>query len=36
MKVFEDKKLAGRPKVLNKAAKIVMKKARYKSGNSTR
>ena len=36
MKVFEDKKLEGRPKVLNKAAKIVLKKARYKRGNSTR
>ena len=27
MMVFEDKKLRGRPKVLNKAAKIVLKKA---------
>ena len=30
MKVFEGKKRRGRPKVLNKAAKIVVKKARYK------
>ena len=36
MKVFEDKKLGERQKVLNKAAKIVLKKARYKRGNSTR
>ena len=27
MTVFEDKKLQGTPKVLNKAAKIVLKKA---------
>ena len=27
MTVFKDKKLQGRPKVLNKAAKIVLKKA---------
>ena len=33
---FEGKKRMGRPKVLNKAAKIVLKKARYKIGNSTR
>ena len=36
MKVFEGKKRRGRPKVLNKAAKIVLKKARYKIGDSTR
>ena len=36
MKVFEGKKRRGRPKVLNKAAKIVVKKARYKIGDSTR
>ena len=29
-------KLRGRPKALNKAAKIVLKKARYKIGDSTR
>ena len=33
---FEGKKRRGRPKVLNKAAKIVLKKARYKIGDSTR
>ena len=33
---FESKKRRGRPKVLNKAAKIVLKKARYKIGDSTR
>ena len=33
---FEGKKLRGRPKALNKAAKIVLKKARYKIGDSTR
>ena len=32
---FEGKKRRGRPKVLNKAAKIVLKKARYKIGDST-
>ena len=31
MKVFEGKKRRGRPKVLKKAAKIVLKKARYKN-----
>ena len=35
-KGFEGKKLRGRPKALNKAAKIVLKKARYKIGDSTR
>ena len=33
---FEDKKQTGRPKVLNEAAKKVLKKAEYKRGNSTR
>ena len=33
---FEGKKRTGRPKVLKKAAKIVLKKARYKVGDSTR
>ena len=33
---FESKKRRGRPEVLNKAAKIVLKKARYKIGGSTR
>ena len=33
---FEHKKRGGRPKVLNKAAKIVLKKARYKRGHLTR
>ena len=33
---FEGKKLRGRPKALNKAAKIVLKKATYKIGDSTR
>jgi len=33
---FEDKKQRRRPTVLKKAAKIVLKKARYKRGNSTR
>ena len=33
---FDGKKRRGRPKVLNKAAKIVLKKARYKIGHSTR
>ena len=33
---FEDKKRTGRPKVLNEAAKKVLKKAKYKRGNSTR
>jgi len=33
---FEDKKRTGRPKVLNESAKKVLKKARYKRGNSTR
>ena len=33
---FEGKKRRGRPKVLNKAAKIVLKKDRYKMGDSTR
>ena len=33
---FEGKKRRLRPKVLNKAAKIVLKKARYKIGDSTR
>jgi len=33
---FEDKKRRGRPKVLNEAAEIVLKKAKYKRGNSTR
>ena len=31
---FEGKKRRGRPKVLNKAAKKVFKKARYKIGES--
>ena len=35
-KGFEGTKLRGRPKALNKAAKIVLKKARYKTGDSTR
>ena len=33
---FEDKKRAGRPKILNKAAKRILNKAKYKRGNSTR
>ena len=33
---FGDKKRTGRPKVLNEAAKKVLKKARYKRKNSTR
>ena len=33
---FEGKKRRGGPKVLNKAPKIVLKKARYKIGDSTR
>ena len=34
---FEDKKRTGRPKVLNEVAKkLVLKKAKYKRGNSTR
>ena len=33
---FEGKKRRGRPNVLNNAAKIVVKKARYKIGDSTR
>ena len=33
---FEDKKQTGGPKVLNEAAKKVLKKAKYKRGNSTR
>ena len=33
---FEGKKRRGRPKVLNKAAKIVLRKARYKIGDLTR
>ena len=33
---FEDKKRTGRPKVLDEAAEIVLKKAKYKRGNSTR
>ena len=33
---FTDKKQWGRPKVLNKTAKIVLKKAIYKTGNPTR
>ena len=33
---FEGKKRRGRPRVPNKAAKIVLKKARYKIGDSTR
>ena len=36
MKCFKDKKQGGRPQVLNKTAKIVLKKARYKRGNPTR
>ena len=32
---FGDKKRTGRPKVLNEAAKKVLKKARYKRENST-
>ena len=35
-KGFEGMKRRGRPKVLNKAAKIVLKKAGYKIGDSTR
>ena len=35
MKGIEGKKRRRRPKVLNKAAKIVLKKARYKIGDST-
>lgn len=34
--VFEDNKQLGRPKVLNELAKVVLRKARYKIGNSTR
>ena len=33
---FKDKKRTGRPKVLNEAAEKVLKKAKYKRGNSTR
>ena len=33
---FEGKKRRGRPEALNKAAKIVLKKARYQIGDSTR
>ena len=33
---FKSKKRRGRPEVLNKAAKIVLKKARYKIGDSKR
>ena len=33
---FTDRKRGGRPKVLNKTAKIVLKKAMYKTGNPTR
>ena len=33
---FEGKKRRGRPKVPIKAAKIALKKARYKIGDSTR
>ena len=33
---FEDKKRTGRPKILNKAAKRILNKAKYKRGNSTR
>ena len=33
---FTDKKREVRPKVLNKTAKIVLKKAMYKTGNPTR
>jgi len=33
---FEDKKRTGRPKVLNEAAKKILKKAKYKRENSTR
>ena len=33
---FEDKKRRGRLIVLNKAAKIVLKKVRYKKDNSTK
>ena len=32
---FKGKKRRGRPKVLNKTVKIVLKKARYKIGDST-
>ena len=35
-KGFEGKKLRGRPKALNKVAKIVLQKARYKISDSTR
>ena len=33
---FEDKKITGRPKILNEAAKRILNKAKYKRGNSTR
>ena len=33
---FKDKKRGGRPKVLNKTAKIVLKKARYKKEETRR
>ena len=36
MKVLKARNKRGRPKVLNKAGKIVLKKARYKKGDSTR
>ena len=32
---FRDKKRTGRPKILNKAAKRILNKAKYKRGNST-
>ena len=35
-KSFEGMKRRGRQKVLKKAAKIVLKKVRYKTGDSTR
>ena len=33
---FEDKKITGRPKILNEAANRILNKAKYKRGNSTR
>ena len=33
---FEDKKRAGRLKILNEVAKRILKKAKYKRGNLTR
>ena len=36
MEVLKTRNKAGRPQVLNKTAKIVLEKARYKRGNPTR